>query len=210
VQTFPFGSMMVRFLTLNVNGLRDHSKQQRLLNWFSSFTPSLDIICLQETHLLSDAELSSWFANVSYSVFGCHHKNHSSGVCILYKPTFSITDLSITPSGRFVKADFHSSFHDFTVCSLYAPNHYFEREPFFEEISSLIDGLLPTFLLGDFNSVFDRDMYRLSPQMNFTIRDGSTLLRNFFRGTSLEKQILVLKGQIDSGSLLLFPAIKVV
>ena len=109
--------LMVNFMTLNVNGLRDQLKRQALLTWLSSRVPSSDIVCLQETHSTSDVELQSWFGGSSYSFLGTHSSNHSAGVCILFKPCFSSYNCHQHQSGRLVVVDFKSVFHDFR-CAL--------------------------------------------------------------------------------------------
>ena len=125
---------MVNFMSLNVNGLRDRFKRQAFLTWLSLQSPSPDIVCLQETHSTSDAELQSWFGGSSYSFLGTHSSNHSAGVCILFKPCFSSFNCHQDQSGRLVVVDFKSVFHDFRVLCVYAPNRYLIREVFFEEM----------------------------------------------------------------------------
>ena len=142
---------MVNFMSLNVNGLRDQFKRQAFSNLaVSPESPSPGIVCLQETHSTSDAELQSWFCGSSYSFLGTHSSNHSAGVCILFKPCFSSFNCHQDQSGRLVVVDFKSVVHDFRVLCVYAPNRYLVREVFFEEIEDFSNTNLPCFLLGRF------------------------------------------------------------
>ena len=171
---------MVNFLTLNINGLRDQVKREALLLWFSSMAPSLDIICIQETHSTSDAELLSWFNGSPYSCIGSHLSNHSAGVCILFKPCFVLSHFECHHSGRFVVADFTSCYHEFRVLCVYAPNQYLVRRGFFEDLFCFSNVAIPVFLLGDFNSVFDRALDRSSSHIDFAARDTSDKLGDLF------------------------------
>ena len=45
--------MSLSVLSLNVNGLRDPNKRDGLIQWLRSL-PALDVICLQETHCVSE------------------------------------------------------------------------------------------------------------------------------------------------------------
>ena len=134
---------MVNFLTLNVNGLRDPLKRS-LLRWLAAVTPSVDLICLQETHSTSVTELQSWFSS-NYSAVGSHLTNHSAGVCILYKSSFNVNIIESDISGRYIVVDFKSCLHDFRVISIYASNRYLERGPFFEDLSRFSNCNVPVF-----------------------------------------------------------------
>ena len=58
---FRFLSLfMARFLTVNVRGLRDVNKRSSFCQWLSQST--FDFACLQETHVPSSAESTSWFS----------------------------------------------------------------------------------------------------------------------------------------------------
>lgn len=58
--------MALSILTLNVNGLRDQPKRLGLVQWLRSLLSSVDIVCLQDTHCISDAEGQSWFSSCGF------------------------------------------------------------------------------------------------------------------------------------------------
>ena len=171
---------MVNFLTLNVNGLRNPLKRSSLLLWLAAVTPSLDLICLQETHSTSEAELQSWFSSSKYSAVGSHLTNHSAGVCILYKSSFNVNIIESDISGRYIVVDFKSCLHDFRVICIYASNRYLERGPFFEDLSRFSNCNVPVLFLGDFNSVFDRSLDRSDSPIVSSPRDTSDKLIKLF------------------------------
>ena len=47
-------------LSLNVDGLRDLLKRAALLQWLHA-VPSVDVVCLQEVHCVSESECQLWF-----------------------------------------------------------------------------------------------------------------------------------------------------
>ena len=57
---------MASFLTINVNGLRDHNKRLSFLHWLSHL--AVDFVCLQETHVSSCSECDSWFSSYGFPV----------------------------------------------------------------------------------------------------------------------------------------------
>ena len=60
--------MAVSLVTINVNGLRDANKRLSFLQWLSHSSPS--IVCLQETHAVSDGELRQWFSSYGFLAAG--------------------------------------------------------------------------------------------------------------------------------------------
>ncbi len=58
-------SNSLSLLTFNCQGLRDSSKRTMLFSWLNCVKP--DIICLQETHSISQDEFLSWVAHESNS-----------------------------------------------------------------------------------------------------------------------------------------------
>ena len=151
---------MVVLLTINVNGLKD---DKRLLckQWLTRHNP--DIVCFQEIHSCSEDNLKQLFSNMGYSVRCSVGTNRSAGVAILFKSAFSPTSVTRGDNGRFIHIDFSSLGIKFRVLCLYAPNHKAPRDTFLNDLSSIIDCNFPTFLCGDFNSVFDPTMDRLNP-----------------------------------------------
>lgn len=59
--------MALSVLSLNCNGIRDHSKRTGFLQWLRSLPVSVDIVCLQETHCVSMADCSLLFVSSGFS-----------------------------------------------------------------------------------------------------------------------------------------------
>ena len=91
---------MVRFLTLNVNGLRDVNKRMSLLQWLSHL--STDFVCLQGVHATSCAEASSWFAPYGFLVVSAPGNPHSGGSVILYRSNVVLSNSWVSANGRFL------------------------------------------------------------------------------------------------------------
>ena len=171
--------MAVSIATINVNGLRDCNKRMGFLHWLSHL--SLDIVCLQEVHVLTSAEGSSWFDSFGYRSFVSPGSNHARGTVILFRPTFSLSGSFCDTEGRFVLCDFSFRGKFFRVASLYAPNVNPDRNNFFSFVLAKIDPSVHTFLCGDFNSVFDRSLDRWGSCPFDYSRESSALLSGLFR-----------------------------
>ena len=166
--------MAVSIATINVNGIRDGNKRMGFLHWLSHL--SLDIVCLQEVHVLTSAEGSSWFDSFGYRSFVSPASNHARGTVILFRPIFLLSGSFCDTEGRFVLCDFSFRGKFFRVASLYAPNVNPDRNDFFSFVLAKIDPSVHTFLCGDFNSVFDRTLDRWGSCPFDYSRESSALL----------------------------------
>ena len=170
---------MFNFLTLNVNGLRDPNKRMSLLQWLSHL--SLDMVCLQETHAASCAECVSWFSSYGFLLLSSPGTAHSSGVAILFRPTFDLVSSVFDSGGRFVMGHFKYHGLTFGVACIYAPNRNPDRNDFFDLCIDKIDPSTPTILCGDFNTVFDRALDRRGSDASDCSRESTLNLKNVFR-----------------------------
>ena len=120
---------MTRFLSLNINGLRDANKRMAFLQWLSHL--SVDFVCLQETHVISEDECSSWFSSYGFLAVCSPGSVHSCGSVIIFRPIYSLTQSWKDDAGRSLMAEF--SFHNisFRIACLYALNRNPERDDFF-------------------------------------------------------------------------------
>ena len=71
---------LIKFLSLNVRGLRNHVKRMALFSYFKN--QKADFYCLQETFSLKGDEVS-WATEWGGKVFFSHGTEHSKGTCIL-------------------------------------------------------------------------------------------------------------------------------
>ena len=136
--------MSISVVTLNVNGLRDVNKRIGFLHLLSRLCSDLDVVCLQEVHVLSLEECSSWSSSFGFRVAFLPDTNHSRGTAILFKSSLVLKNSLCDDDGRFVACDF--SFHDksFRVVSIYAPNVRPDRDVFFAYVLSQVDPSVQT------------------------------------------------------------------
>ena len=60
--------MALTVISVNVNGLRVENRRLGFLQWLFHLSPS--VVCLQETHAVSSADLQSWFFRFGFIVCG--------------------------------------------------------------------------------------------------------------------------------------------
>ena len=80
----------LRCVTINVNGIREPSKRHTFLQWLSHLRPHF--ACLQEAHIFSCAEATSWFAPSGFQAISSPGTNHSCGTILLYKSDFCLVN----------------------------------------------------------------------------------------------------------------------
>ena len=127
--------MALSIISLNVNGLRESSKREGLLQWLRSLSVTVDVVFLQETHCTSDVECHSWFSFSGFSFVLSPGTRRSGGCIVLYRPVLTLVNYWCEVPGRSLMCEF--SFHDATFCvlCLYAPNRNPARDLFFNSIS---------------------------------------------------------------------------
>ena len=169
---------MARFLTVNVRGLRDANKRSSFLQWLSQST--VDFACLQETHVPSSAECTSWFSPFGFQAVASPGTAFSCGSVLLFRPKYVLRKSLCDSSGRFVLAEFELNGIVFRVVCLYAPNQNPARDDFFQFVSDTVDPAIPTVLCGDFNAVFSRPLDRRGPVPPNPAPDSSVSLQSLF------------------------------
>ena len=172
--------MALSILSLNCNGIRDQSKRSGLTQWLRSLPVIVDIVCLQETHCVSSADCSLWFSSSGFASCISPGSNHSRGCIVLYRPSLSFVNSWSDDDGRLVQCEFSVRDKLFRVCCLYAPNRNTERGQFLDGLPGNIDPSVPTVLVGDFNTVFDRQMDRRGSDPLDSSRESSASLEALF------------------------------
>jgi len=124
-------NMPITFITLNVNGLSDRTKRNRIFNTLEMM--SIDVIFLQETHV-SCQKVASKYASEwpGLSYWSATPITASCGVAILFKRdlTVSINLTNIDPQGRFCKLLCTIDTNSFQLVNIYCPNLVSERLKF--------------------------------------------------------------------------------
>lgn len=71
--------MALSILSLNCNGLRDQPERLGLVQWLRSLLSTVNVVCLQEAHCVSDAECRSQFPSLGYGFVLYPGSVHSHG-----------------------------------------------------------------------------------------------------------------------------------
>ena len=171
--------MAFKFAKLNANVLRDANKHMGFLQWLSHF--SFDIVCLQESHIVSLEECNRWFLSFGILVCASCGSSQSCGTVVLFRSVFSLLSTSCDTNGRFAVCDLLYRDKRFRVISLYAPNTNPQKDDFFAYVASMVDLSVPSILCGDFNAVFNCHLDRLGSSSLGSARDSSVSLRALFQ-----------------------------
>ena len=172
--------MALTVISLNANGLRDLDKRKGVLQWLISLPSPADVICLQETHCLSEAECNSWFSSSGFSCLVSPGSARSCGCILLFRSTLKFVRSWCDTSGRYIQAEFSLQDTCFRVLCVYAPNRNPARDLFFDQLDALVDPGTPTVLCGDFNTVFDRSLDRSGSTIDDTSRESTLALTRLF------------------------------
>ena len=145
---------MLKFLSINVNGLRDKSKVDVLSCQCSLLT--FDVLLLQETHFTSVDEGFFVAESMRSRGFFSFGTPHSSGVAILINKYLE-AEVSgwHQEGGRLIYVDFLLCRQSFRVVCVYGPNDHVERKAFLASLHSHLGGNRIVILGGDFNFVED-------------------------------------------------------
>ena len=104
--SFSFVLMALSILSLNCNGIRDRSKRTGLVQWLRSLSLVVDVVCLQETHCVSQIECDLWFSSSGFSSCLSSGSNHSCGCIILYRPLLSFVGSWVDTVGHYLQCEF--------------------------------------------------------------------------------------------------------
>ena len=172
--------MALSVIQLNTNGIRNSDKRAGLSQWLRSLSVVPDVVCLQESHCVSNAECLSWFRSSGFQSVVSPGSQKSCGCIILFRPCLSLVSFSSDEAGRFVLCEFRFQGKLFRVVSLYAPNRNPARDQFLDSVSSWVDPAVPTIICGDFNTVFDRSLDRTGSVVSDTSRESTSILSRLF------------------------------
>ena len=172
--------MALSVISLNCNGLGDVDKRRGVMQWLNSLPSRADVICLQETHCLSEAECRSWFSFTGLTGLVSPGSARSCGCIILFRPTLSFVRSWFDDVGRYIQVEFAFQDSCFRVLCAYAPNYNPARDLFLDQLEALVDPAIPTVLCGDFNTVFDRSLDRAGSSIDDVSRESTLALSRLF------------------------------
>ena len=166
--------------TLNVNGLHMSDKRGGVFCWLWSLPVSVDVVCLQETHCVSEEECRLWFSATRLLLLVSPGSRHACGCVVLYQPHLSLMRSWKDDDRRLAFCEFSFRGKVFRVLCLHAPNRNPARDEFLERVSDRVDPSVPTLVCGDFNTVFDRGLDRSRSDPLDSTRDSSAALSCLF------------------------------
>ena len=152
--------MEMKIATINLYGQTGMNPSKLLELEYFIECHKLDIVCLQETNISENTFSECRFITSSRLHIIINNSSTNYGTYILLKKTFSISNISKDPYGRFISVDVDSKF---TVANAYLHSgtdqkSRIDRESF---ISDIIPNLMlckkqAGFLCGDFNSIVEK------------------------------------------------------
>ena len=104
IKDVGYCSMDCRMYSLNVKGIRERDKRERIFSWCKD--KGADIVFLQETFSTRDVE-DRWSSMWEGSCYFSHGSNHSKGVLVLISPRVDIEVLEVFQDneGRYIFID---------------------------------------------------------------------------------------------------------
>jgi exonuclease III len=155
--------------TLNVRGMSDRTKRQRLFTLFKIRCKG--IIFLQETFSLP-GDQKVWETEWEGKVFMSHGTRHSCGVAILIPKNYEcdITDVTLSENGRHIVLRGHFNGNKLTLLNYYAPtaDKTTEQQQQLEHILPIIHNNFSEIIWGgDMNMTLipELDKYRNTENM---------------------------------------------
>ena len=146
--------MKYKIATLNIRGMRaDRSKASILKELLTLHR--IDILFLQETHIIDINQSNSVFRGFNYKVFNSFGEPHSCGVSILVSLSINCEFIHLyhDRAGRIVYIDITLDGHPLRLINIYGPNNPKERRIFINRFEQLLSVNKPILLGGDFNFV---------------------------------------------------------
>ena len=154
--------IVVKFLTLNVNGLRNPAKQNLLRSHIVAENP--DFVLLQETHRQETDQWNDFCPG--YIPKWTSGSTRSAGCGLLVRKGIKTLKHYQDPEARFSISQVLLGSSPINVCSVYAPDTPKRRPHFFERLLEMLTtfcGNHPLFVGGDLNFVEIPEMDRLGP-----------------------------------------------
>ena len=153
-------------ISLNCQGLRSPDSRDTMFSWLNCC--KVDILCLQETHSVSQTKFEGWVKaaqdagvlSCNYSCVSSSGRHRSCGVAIFYNSCLSLSSCARDQHSPLLCAQLTSNSTTFQVCNIYGSNKAKDGDVFFESLYPVLDLDLPCILCGDFNTMVDPYMDR--------------------------------------------------
>lgn len=174
--------MVLRFLTLNVRGVRDPTKRRTVFNYLRD--NKIDIAFLQETHSES-SNYRFWRAEWGAELFLSHGTNASCGVAVAFRRNLPISVVRsfADESGRCLLLQISYLNRSFFLLNVYAPSdRVSSRVQFFQFLEEFLadrvsSDTAPLIIGGDFNThLSSLDKSTVSPTLPFSPTECARVL----------------------------------
>ena len=185
----------LRVLTLNVGGMRDRGKRQRIFHFLKNQLLGWDVIMLQETHLVKDSEAVWWGVqwagpdqavcddSARRSFWSPSHSPHTGGTAILFNRGVAVDIEQIvldnSGDGAYVGVQCSTRGQQYTFVSVYAPAQGDDRRAFISTLPTFKQHGHKLVMGGDWNCVpsASADTHGMSDYANV----GGRELNNYVR-----------------------------
>lgn len=183
--------MSIRFMTINVRGMRDKLKRRQIFNFFRD--SNADVILAQETHSQVQ-DYRFWRSEWGGEVILSHGSIQSAGVAIFVQRhlNFSIISSFTSDDGRLLLAKVSFMSQIFYILNIHAHNSMTDRVIFFTTIHKLLTDKLsgddsPLIIGGDFNTYLSKfDKSTFSPTLQFQMSDCAKAVISVCESFNLE------------------------
>ena len=146
---------MYEGISLNVNGIAEKPKRDRIFDFFRNF--KADFYLLQETHNDTDRHETQWTTEWGGQCMWSRGTNRSRGVAILLPPGSNkhVNNIRRDTEGRVLSVTLTDPDKDtqMNIINVYAPNNPRERQVLFENLWQYKSGETNLILAGDFNYI---------------------------------------------------------
>ena len=178
-------------ISLNINGLNDPTKRQKVFSELAQNTYHFDIFLLQETHIVTDKITKledEWKirSNGGESFWNAAPSPRECGVAVLIKnKNVAIQACQMDTTGRIICINIIFEKQCIQIFNIYAPTTPSLREFFYEKLQDFTFSSKHMILAGDFNMVEDPMLDRVPPGKASNYTDGNVALQSFVKSHNL-------------------------
>jgi len=168
----------LKIATLNVNGLKDKSKRNRIFTLLK--LKGYAIILLQETHCNSLMVAKQWEKEWGGKCFWSFGTARSKGVALLLNPKlhFNVDHFAFDTNGRMLVLDLKINDASLRVINVYAPNESAERTEWLKGLGRWMTGNRQLIVGGDFNFVEDTSIDKVGGNASYGNSGSDTFAKH--------------------------------
>ena len=178
-------------LSLNVRGIRNYTKRNKIFNWLKNHTSNQAVVLLQETHSTSDVEnLSSNQWQFKEKIIFSNGEHNARGTLIAFRENlvYKLEYKIIDDGGRYIILKCIIQDSPILLVNLYNSNNENEQVQIIEKVTLAIENIDPNHsynvvMGGDFNFIQDTvyDSDGGSPTLNKNVFHYRTISTQEFK-----------------------------